>query len=64
MYLTKRNEVKLLERSPDAIINNKEKYWRQLHKTAASNIGQVMEAAPYKAAVLRPLTTHHENYQS
>ena len=41
-----------------------EKAWRQLHKNAANNIEQVLEAAPYKAAAVRPLTTHHENYQS
>ena len=31
---------------------------------AASNIEQILEAAPLKAAAVRPLTTHHENYQS
>ena len=41
-----------------------EKAWRQLHKNATSNIEQVMEAAAHKAAAVRPLTTHHENYQS
>ena len=39
-----------------------EKAWRQLHKNAASNIEQALEAAPYKAAAVRWLTTHHENY--
>ena len=39
-----------------------EKAWRQLRKIAASNIEQVLEAAPNKAAAVRPLTTHHENY--
>ena len=29
-----------------------------------SNIEQVLEAAPHKAAAARPLTTHHENYQN
>ena len=33
---------------------------RQLHKNAASNIEQVIEAAPHKAATVRPPTTHHE----
>ena len=33
-------------------------------KNAASNIKQVMEAALHKAAVVRPPTTHHENYPS
>ena len=32
--------------------------------TAASNIEQVLEAAPHKAAAVQPPTTHHENYQS
>ena len=41
-----------------------EKAWRQLHKNAASNIEQVQETAPYKAAAIRPLTTHPENYQN
>ena len=31
-----------------------EKAWRQLHKNAVSNIAQVLEAAPYKAAAVRP----------
>ena len=37
---------------------------RQLHKNAASDIKQVLEAAPHKEGVVRPLTTHHENYPS
>ena len=41
-----------------------EKAWRQLHKNAASNIELVLEAAPHKAADLRPPATHHENYQN
>ena len=36
------------------------KAWRQLHKNAASNIKQVLEAAPYKGAPVRPFTTHHK----
>ena len=40
------------------------KAWRQLHKNAASNIEQALEAAPHKAASVRPPTTHHENYQN
>ena len=40
------------------------KAWRQLHKNAASNIEQVLEETPHKAAAMRPPTTHHENYQS
>ena len=41
-----------------------EKAWRQLHKKAASNIEQVPEATPHKAAALQTPTTHHENYPS
>ena len=41
-----------------------EKAWRQLHKNAASNIEQVLETAPYKAAAVQPLITYHENYQN
>ena len=44
--------------------NYGEKARRQLHKNAASNIEQVLETAPHKAAVVRPLTTHYENYPS
>ncbi len=33
-------------------------------KNAASNIEQIMEATPQKAAAIRPPNTHHENYQS
>ena len=48
----------------DAIKIDGEKVWRQLHKNAASNIEQVLETAPHKTAAIRPLTTHHENYQN
>ena len=37
-----------------------EKAWLQLHKNAASNIEQVLEAAPHKAAAVRPPATYHE----
>ena len=37
---------------------------RQLHKNAASNIEQVMEATPHIAPTIRPPTSHHENYTS
>ena len=40
-----------------------EKPWRQLQKNTASNIEQVLEATPHKAAAIRPLTSHHENCQ-
>ena len=35
---------------------------RQLHKNAASNIEQVLEATPHKAPTTRPPTSDHENY--
>ena len=41
-----------------------EKAWRQLHMNAVSKIEQDLEAAPHKAAAVRPLTTHHKNYPS
>ena len=34
----------------------------QLHKNAASNTEQVLEATPQKAASVQSPTTHHENY--
>ena len=34
-----------------------------LHKNAVSNIEQVLEATPHKAAAIRPPTTHHENHK-
>ena len=46
----------------DASLTAGEKVWRQLHKNAASNIEQVRETAPHKAAAVRPPTTHQENY--
>ena len=39
-----------------------EKAWQQLHKNAVSNIEQVLEATPNKAAAVQPPTSHHENY--
>ena len=36
---------------------------QQLHKNAASNIEQVLEATPYKPPTIRPPTSHHENIQ-
>ena len=48
----------------DANNTYREKAWRQLHKNAASNIEQVLEAAPNKAAAVQPLITHHKNYTS
>ena len=33
-------------------------------KNVASNIEQVLEATPYKAAAMWPTTTHHQNYPS
>ena len=40
----------------DANKTHGEKAWRQLHKNAASNIKQVREVTPHKAAAVRPLT--------
>ena len=48
----------------DANKTNGEKAGRQLHKNAASNIEQVLEATLHKTAAIRPPTTHHKNYQS
>ena len=48
----------------DANETDGEKAWQQLHKNAASNIEQVLEATPHKAAAVQPPTTYHENYQS
>ena len=36
---------------------------QQLHKNVASNIEHVLAATPHKALTIRPLTSHHENYQ-
>ena len=41
-----------------------EKARRQQHKNAASNSEQVLEATSQKTPTVRPLTSHHENYQS
>ena len=41
-----------------------EKARRQLHKNAASNIEQVLEATPHKAPTIQPPTSHHEKYPS
>ena len=41
-----------------------EKAWWQLHKNSASNIEQVLQAVPHKAAAVRPPTTYHKNYPS
>ena len=38
-----------------------EKAWLQLHKNAASNTEQVLEATLHKAAAVRPPNSHHEN---
>ena len=40
------------------------KAWRQLHRNAAGNIENVLEAIPHKEAAVRPPITHHENYPS
>ena len=48
----------------DANQTYEEKAWRQLLKNAASNIEQVLKVVPHKAAAIRPLAIHHENYPS
>ena len=48
----------------DANKTNEEKAWQQLHKNAANNIEQVLEATLHKVATIRPPTTDHENYQN
>ena len=37
---------------------------RQLHKNAASNPEQVLEATPHKTPNVRPPASYHENYSS
>ena len=41
-----------------------EKARQQLHKNAASNLEQVLEATLIKTPTIRPPTSHHENYPS
>ena len=48
----------------DANLTDGEKAWWQLHKNAVSNIEQVLEVTPHKAAAIQPPTTHYKNYQS
>ena len=47
----------------DANKTDGEKARQQLHKNYASNIEQVLEATPHKAAAIRPHTTHHKTIQ-
>ena len=37
---------------------------KKLHKNAASNFQQVLEATPHKAPTVRSPTSHDENYQT
>ena len=48
----------------DANKTTEKNAWRQLHNNAKNNIEQVLEATPHKTAIVRPPTTHHENYPS
>ena len=48
----------------DDNLTDGEKAGRQLHKNAASNFEQVLEATAHKAASVRSPSSHHENYQS
>ena len=41
-----------------------EKAWLHLHKNAASNMDQILEATANITLAIRPPTTHHENYPS
>ena len=41
-----------------------EKTWWQLHKNAASNIDQTLEAVPNKTTAVQPPTIYRENYPS
>ena len=48
----------------DANKTYEENAWQKLHKNAESNIEQIMEAAPHKAAAVWPSTTHHGIYKN
>ena len=48
----------------DANKTTVEKARHQLHKNAASNIEQVLEAIRHKAPTIRSPISHHENYLS
>ena len=48
----------------DANLTHGKKACRQLHKNAASNIEQILEAVTLKAAAVRSLINHYKNYQS
>ena len=51
-----------IHRNLDTKKTTEEEARRQLHKNAASNIEQVLEATLHKAPTIRPPTAHHENY--
>ena len=46
----------------DANETAEEKARRQLRKNASSNIEPVLAATPYKAPIIRPPASLHENY--
>ena len=48
----------------DANETSSEKAWRKLHKNAARNIEQILDATPNQIVALEPPTTHHDNYPS
>ena len=60
---TRKTEVTVF-RSESIYIQYGKKAWRQLHKNAANNIEQALEAAPHKAETVRPTASHHENYKN
>ena len=39
---------------------NGQKAWGQLHKNAVSNMEEVTQAAPHKAAAIQPPTPYHK----
>ena len=59
-----RGRKKLIETISSPATITGERARRQLHKNAASNIEQVLEATPQKAPIIRPPTSHHANYPS
>ena len=52
---------KSLVRFELSIFTPRVKYLDQLHKSAASNFKQLMEATPHKGTAAQPPTLHHEN---
>ena len=53
-----------IERERDSNKTAGEEARRQLHKNAASNLEQVLAAAPHKTPTVRPPISYYENYSS